>query len=429
MCQLLMEKRPWFWANGKKKVKLLSNNLESTALFVPTFPFQLLSIGKITRTLNCLVTFSPSSVMFQDSLTKKMIGEGFFLNGLYYLCKEPRLVKAFQVDSISSKDQQIWHQRLAHPSETVLLKLFPKKYQSSVMCDTCQFSKFTRLPFSSSMSRASKPFELVHSDVWGPTIESFDGYKYFVIFVDDFSRTTWLYLLKSKKDVFTMFKDFHQLVITQFQSTIQNLRTDNGTEFLSNNMSQYLSSHGIVHQTSCVGTPQQNGISERKNMDLLEKTRALMLHMNIPKKFWSQAILTATYLINRLPSRVLEFKSPYETLKGRHITLSHLRVFGCMCFVHVQALHRDKLDARAAKCVFMGYSSSQKGYKCFHPITNKMLVSRDVRFEETVPYFSKEVAHSREGELMCDLFPLSACIDHSVHLDQKPLAIMNKQRL
>ena len=190
-------------ANGKNamvlgmgKVKLLSNNLESTALFVPTFPFQLLSIGKITRTLNCLIIFSPNSVVFQDSLTKKTIGEGFFLNGLYYLCKEPRLVKAFQVDSISSKDQQIWHQRLAHPSETVLLKLFPKKYQSSVMCDTCQFSKFTRLPFSSSMSRASKPFELVHSDVWGPTIESFDGYKYFVIFVDDFSRTTWLYLLK-----------------------------------------------------------------------------------------------------------------------------------------------------------------------------------------------------------------------------------------
>ena len=154
-----------------------------------------------------------------------------------------------------------------------------------------------------------------------------------------------------------MFKDFHQLVITQFQSTIQNLRTDNGTEFLSNNMSQYLSSHGIVHQTSYVGTPQQNGISKRKNRDLLEKTRALMLHMNTLKNFWSQAILIATYLINRLPSRVLEFKSPYETLKGRHITLSHLRVFGCMCFVHVQALHRDKLDVRAAKFVFMGYSS------------------------------------------------------------------------
>ena len=159
-------------------------------------------------------------------------------------------------------------------------------------------------------------------------------------------------------------------------------------------MSQYLSSHGIVHQTSCVRTPQQNGIFERKNRDLLEKTHALMLHVNIPKKLWSQAILTATYLINIWLSCVLEFKSPYETLKGRHITLSHLRVFGCTCFVHVQTLHRDKLDARAAKCVFMGYSSSQKGYKCFHPITNKMLVARDVRFEETVPYFSKEAAHS-----------------------------------
>ena len=124
-----------------------------------------------------------------------------------------------------------------------------------------------------------------------------------------------------KNDVFTMFKDYHQLVITQFQSTIQNLRTDNGTKFLSNNMGQYLSSHCIVHQTSCVGTPQQNGISERKNRDLLGKTCALMLHINIPMKFWSQAILITTYLINRLPSFVLEFKFSYETLKGKLITL------------------------------------------------------------------------------------------------------------
>ena len=114
-------------ANGKNamvlgvgKVKFLSNNLESTALFVPTFHFQLLSIGKITRTLNCLITFSPSSVVFQDSLTKKTISERFFLNGLYYLCKEPHLVKVFQVDSIPSKDQQIWHQRL------FCLNFFPK---------------------------------------------------------------------------------------------------------------------------------------------------------------------------------------------------------------------------------------------------------------------------------------------------------------
>ena len=83
-----------------------------------------------------------------------------------------------------------------------------------------------------------------------------------------------------------------------------------------------------------------------------------MFHMHVPKKFWSQGVLTATYLINRLPSRVLDFKSPYEVLKGRKLNLSQLKVFGCTCFVHIQSSHRDKLDPRAVKCVFLGYSST-----------------------------------------------------------------------
>lgn len=103
-----------------------------------------------------------------------------------------------------------------------------------------------------------------------------------------------------------MFKDFHNLVTKNFDSKIQTLRSDNGTEYMSNIISQYLTTHGIFHQTTCVGTPQQNGVADRKNKDLLEKTRSLMLYTNIPKKFWSQGVLTATYLINRLPSQVLD---------------------------------------------------------------------------------------------------------------------------
>ena len=171
-------------------------------------------------------------------------------------------------------------------------------------------------------------------------------------------------------------------------------------------MVQYLSSQGIIHQTSYVGTPQQNGVAERKNRDLLEKTRSFMIYMNVPKKFWSFAILTATYLINRLPSPVLGFKSPYEVLKDRKIDLTHLKVFGCVCFVHIQALNYDKLDARATKCIFLGYSSTQKGYKCFNPITKKCIVSKDVKFEECTPYFTQHGTTTSQGEEVFNLFPL-----------------------
>ena len=237
-------------------------------------------------------------------------------------------------------------------------------------------------------------------------MKSFDGFKYFVTFVDDFTRITWIYVLKLKSELFQMFLDFHTLVATQYSSKISVLRSDNGSEYLSNKMKSFLSSHGIIHQTSCVGTPQQNGIAERKNRDILEKTRAIMFQMNIPKEFWSQVVLTATYLINRLPSRVLEFKSPLEKLKGRKIDLTHLRTFGCVCFVHIQSKHRDKLDPRAAKCIFLGYASTQKGYKCFNPITKKLVVSRDVRFEESTPWYTDRIEVDGKGELYSDLNPL-----------------------
>ena len=175
---------------------------------------------------------------------------------------------------------------------------------------------------------------------------------------------------------------------------------------MSHIMKQYLSTHGIMRQTSCVGTPQQNGVSERKNRDLLEKTRALMLQMNVPKRFWSQGVMAAAYIINRLPSRVLEFKSPLEVMKGRKIDLSHLRVFGCICFVHIQSLHRDKLDPRAAKCIFLGYSSTQKGYKCYNPQLRRLIVSKDVRFHETNPFFSKSNEITAQGDGILDVFPL-----------------------
>ena len=397
---------------GRGKVKLISDSVESTALYVPSFPFQLLSVGRITNSLNCRAIFSPHNVVFQDLATKKLIGEGHYLNGLYYFSKNLNVPKGFQVSS--NLEHQLWHQRLAHPSEFVLSTLFPSLCKSSLVCEICHLSKFTRLPFNSSISRASKLFEMVHSDVWGPApLESFDGYRYYVTFVDDFSRVTWLYLLKFKSEVMDAFKNFHNLVMNHFSSQIHILRSDNGTEYTSKNMTNYLSTHGIIHQTSCVGTPQQNGIAERKNRDLLEKTRALMLQMNVPKRFWSQGVLTATYLINRLPSRVLDSKSPYEVMQNKKINLSHLRIFGCTCYAHIQSHHRDKLDPKAIKCVFMGYSSTQKGYKCYNPCSRKLFVSRDVRFDELKPYFNKPSDQNRQGEHLLDFFPLPNPVETS----------------
>jgi transposase InsO family protein len=142
---------------------------------------------------------------------------------------------------------------------------------------------------------------------------------------------------------------------------------------MSSNLEAYFCEHDIIHQTTCVDTPQQNGVAERKNRHLLEVTRSLMLDTYVPKSYWGDGLLTASYLINRMPSRVLDFQTPLEVLSLPLSTAKGVspKVFGCVCFVHIHGPIRSKLDPRSLKCVFVGYSPTQKGYKCYHPPSRK----------------------------------------------------------
>ena len=168
------------------------------------------------------------------------------------------------------------------------------------------------------------------------------------------------------------------------------IRTDNGTEYVNNEFANFLSVEGILHQTSCPDIPPQNGVAERKNRHLLEVARSLMYTMNVPKFVWSEAVLTATYLINRIPSRVLNMKTPHEILFGKNEFIIPLKVFGCTCFVRDHRPSVGKLDPRAVKCIFVGYSSMQKGYKCWSPSERRLFVSMDVTFRESEPFYGEK---------------------------------------
>jgi len=152
---------------------------------------------------------------------------------------------------------------------------------------------------------------------------------------------------------------FYFEVLNQYNISVKHLRSDNGKEYLSatSGFQPFLESHGIIHQTSCSYTLQQNGVAERKNRHLLDVARCLMFHMHLPKHFWGHAVLTACYLINRLPTSVLQGNTPFSILHpNRSLFSLPLRVFGCVCFVHNLTPGLDKLDPRAEQCVFVGYS-------------------------------------------------------------------------
>ena len=176
------------------------------------------------------------------------------------------------------------------------------------------------------------------------------------------------------------------LVERQYNKYVKIVRSDNGTEFMC--LKQYFIKQCILHQTSCVGTPQQNRHIERKHRHILNVARSLRFQGNLPIKFWGECVLIAGYLINLKPSSILKGKSPSEVIHGCVPSYTHLRVFGSLCYAHNQNRQRDKFDSHSRKCVFVWYLFGQKGWKLFDLDKKKFFVSRDIRFiENEFPYF------------------------------------------
>ena len=232
---------------------------------------------------------------------------------------------------------------------------------------------------------------MVHSDLWGPApFNSSNRYRYYLLFVDDFSRFSWLFLLKHKFEVLTTFKHFKATIENQLSKQIKYLRTDCGGEYSSNAFTDFCSSHGITHQFSCPHTPQQNGIVERKHRHIVESALTILSHASLPITYWTYAVSIAAHLINRLPTPKLSHISPWEKLFQKPPDLTHLKTFGCLCFPYLRPYNTHKLQPRSTPCLFLGYPAHTKGYICVDPISHRIYISRHVIFNESkfLPHLS-----------------------------------------
>ena len=283
----------------------------------------------------------------------------------------------------------LWHRRLGHMSNKGLKLLAGKtlipvdKAISFDPCDHCLAGKQRRASFSRKSTRKQVKLELVHSDVCGPIeVESLVGNRYFVTFIDDATRRTWVYMLKTKSQVFEVFQKFHAMVERETERKLKCLRTDNGGEYTSKEFKYYWSLHGIRHEKTVPGTPQHNGVAERMNRTIVEKVRCMLRMSDLPKTFWAEAVQCAVYLINRSPSIPLDLDIPMRAWKGCAPSYSHLRVFGCKAFMHVPKDQRSKLDSKTNPCVFVGYGDEEYGFRLYDPEKKKVVRSRDVVFFE-----------------------------------------------
>lgn len=182
------------------------------------------------------------------------------------------------------------------------------------------------------------------------------------------------------------------------------LRTDIGTEFCNKNLSNYFKREGIIHQTSVVYCPEQNGLAERVNRTIFEKARAMLQESGLSERYWGVAVMTAIYLKNRSPTSALSGGIPECEWTGSNIDLSHLRVFGCIAYSFVPDVKRQKLDAKAKQYIFVGYGETCKGYRLSDPFDpKKVIYSRNVMFHEDKFYNKsnfKKVEHDRANNFI-----------------------------
>ncbi|KAL0275908.1 UNVERIFIED_CONTAM: hypothetical protein PYX00_003626 [Menopon gallinae] len=386
------------FGSGNVHVKIFLNgqwqNLELLNVwYVPDAFANLISVRAAVKH-GCEVVFGSKNVLIRNAKTKQTVATGYLRGNLYALnTKAIRQKNEKAIIATNNRDKQIdamkWHRRLGHLNFVDLKKMEKnangvriKKIEENTNCDICIRGKLCRSPFVKDTASKAKLLEIIHSDVCGPMkTESLGKSKYFVTFTDEKSRWTEVYFIRKKSQVLEKFKEFRAKMEKLTERKIKFLQSDNGTEYVNNEFDKYLKENGIQRRLSISYSPQQNGISERKNRTLLDMARCLLIQAGMKPSFWAEAVNTANYIRNRCPTSA-QNSSPYEIFFGKQPYLGHMKEFGCDVFVKNNAPNKDKFQPRAQKMIFVGYSSQSKGYRVYDPNKNKFEDVRDVYFRE-----------------------------------------------
>jgi transposase InsO family protein len=303
----------------------------------------------------------------------------------------------------------LWHRRMGHIHFDNLVKVNKREAvrempqitkPTNTLCKHCQQGKKTKTRFKSKEYSTTRPLEIVHTDLVGPTkTKGLKGEKYFMLLVDDYTRMTVVFFLKNKSEAFENFKIYKEMVENEMDSKIKCLRSDNGGEFTSKEFMDYCNNHGIKRQFFIARTPQQNGVVERKNKTIQEMARTMLMDLKLTDIFWTQEVHTTIHIQNRVMLRNNTDKTPYELWKGRPTNVKHFRVFGRKCYIKREDGGMGKFDSHVDKGVLVGYSSTRKAYKCYNLRLNKVVESINVTIDETGRPESKEENESMKQPL------------------------------
>jgi hypothetical protein len=344
---------------------------------------------------NCY--FDSNKLLVQDLPTRRILYQSLSKNGVYPI-HSSKLIKsvsnktAFSISLSAANNWLLWHTRFGHPSASVLHSIFPYLKSCNPLnnkshlhhCKHCLAGKMHQLPFPVSFPKSDFPLHVLDDDHWGlALVHSFNGFKYYLVIVDDFTIFYWVYPLKNKFDTFSTFQQFKVMTKKHYHSSIHFLRIDCGREFTSNEFNSYCANTGIIHHLTCAHTPQQNGVAEIKHKHLIQCTLALLSQSGLSLSYWSYALSITTHLINKLPTPLLDMYSPWEMLHHTKPDVSYLKTFGYKCFLLLSPYNSHKLQPKTTPCIFLGYPPTTKGYLCQDLSTKRLYISRHVLFNET----------------------------------------------
>ncbi|KAK7342390.1 hypothetical protein VNO80_25340 [Phaseolus coccineus] len=285
-------------------------------------------------------------VTYGDNNRGKILGKGTIGNENSFLIHDVLYVEGLKdnllsISQLCERGYQVTFKtksceiRLPNSKEILLFGLPKLKFEKDHVCEACQKRKQTKHSFKlKNMISTSKPFELLHMDLFGPSrTMSLGGNYYVLVVVDDFSKFTWTLFLESKSDAYSAFKKLAKRLQNSCCSNICAIHNDHGREFQNEKFSSFCDKLGIFHNFSAPRTPQENGVVERKNRLLEELASTILSESSLPKYLWADAVSTTCYVMNRVLIKPILKKTPYELLNGRKPNIAHLKVVGCKCYI------------------------------------------------------------------------------------------------
>ena len=369
----------------------------SRVLHVPALRNNLLAVLYLTRFKGFDVHISSHSMefvrnnttLFTATINSENIG---YLDGSTIDNSEN-----VQLVSTLPLDLTLWHRRLGHLNHDSIKKMLRQNLVTGLtlnssakpdpICEPCLAGKMHANPFLSSDNRATELLELIHSDLHHVGTTSHSGYNYWITFIDDHSRYKAAVPLKRKSDAFDAFKTYKAWAENQTGKSIKKFRCDKGGEYMSNEFIGFLNSCGIEKQYTVRNRPQQNGVAERANRTLAERITAMLDESSLSKRYWVECLAALIHVLNCCPTSALtEDITPFEIWYKKKPDIDHLRVWGCVAYVHVQRDKRSSLGSHMDKCIFIGYPDGYKGWKFYNPQTKKVIISERADFDERFTY-------------------------------------------